>query len=150
LRRRPMTLTSSTPSRCTSCDEPGNDALGPFATKASRSACETRPPGPEPGTYCKRNNSRRIKGHTRPTFASRHSKWPLPGGQWPSPFLTRRLLELFLDLAQIEGAWRLTGWVVLHGHEELSRHGLDRHENKRPVEEPVIVGVRVVVGAARA
>ncbi len=56
-------------------------------------------------------------------------------------------LDHLLDLLQVERAGRLTRRIVLHGHEKLARHLLHGHEHEGAVEEPVVIGVRVVLGA---
>ena len=58
----------------------------------------------------------------------------------------RHRFDLLLHLRQVERTRRLAGRIVLHRLEELAGHLRDRHDDVRPVEEPVVVGVRVVLG----
>src|SRR4029079_527888 len=53
--------------------------------------------------------------------------------------------DLFLNLGQVEGACRLARRIILHGSEELSRQLLDGDENEHTLQEPIVVGVRVVL-----
>ena len=53
--------------------------------------------------------------------------------------------DLFLNLGQVEGACRLARRIILHGSEELSRQLLDGDENEHSLQEPIVVGVRVVL-----
>ena len=56
------------------------------------------------------------------------------------------VLDLLFGSFQVEGAGRLAGRIVLHGHEELRGHRWIGTRTKTTVEEPVVVGVRVVLG----
>src|SRR5262245_22587615 len=56
------------------------------------------------------------------------------------------LPQLLFYLGEIEGARRLTGRVLLHRLEEFRGHGLHRHDHEHPRKEPVVVGIRVVLG----
>ena len=53
--------------------------------------------------------------------------------------------DLLLDSFQVEGARSLAGRILLHGHEEIPSNPLHRCEDVDAVEEPVVVGVRVVL-----
>ena len=68
-----------------------------------------------------------------------------PAAKLMDQLLPGRLLELLFDLGQIEGAWRLTGRVVLHRLEELCGKGLQGHHDVGPVEEPVVINIRIVL-----
>ena len=54
--------------------------------------------------------------------------------------------DFLLDSFQVEGSGSLAGRILLHGHEEISCNPLHRCEDEDAVEEPVVVGVRVVLG----
>ena len=53
--------------------------------------------------------------------------------------------EFFLDFAEVEGSGRLARRVFLHGHEELGGEPLDGDDDEWAVEEPVVVGIGVVL-----
>src|SRR5262245_62316812 len=55
------------------------------------------------------------------------------------------VLKLFLNLAEIERARGLARRIVFHRNEELRRQLLDRNEHEHALEEPVIVGVGIVL-----
>src|SRR5262249_54072119 len=55
-------------------------------------------------------------------------------------------LDLLLDLLQVERAGRLARRIFLHGLQDLRGHALQRHDHEDPIQEPVVVGVRIVLG----
>src|SRR5262245_41617431 len=55
--------------------------------------------------------------------------------------------QLLLDRAQVEGARRLARRVLLHRVEEARGHALHRYKHEYSLEEPVVVGIGIVLGA---
>ena len=60
-------------------------------------------------------------------------------------FLLGVIPEAFLDLGEVERAGGLARRIVLHGLQELGRQRLDRNDHEHAIQEPVIIGVRIVL-----
>src|SRR6056297_1759033 len=64
----------------------------------------------------------------------------------PGTSIADTRFELLLDGGEVEGARGLAGRIVLHALQEPRRERLDRHDHEGAIEEPVVVGVGVMLG----
>jgi hypothetical protein len=55
------------------------------------------------------------------------------------------VLNLLLNLFKVEGSGRLARRIVFEGHQEPSRHLLNRNEHECTVKKPVVVCIAIML-----